>query len=69
MCAFKTVYPLKILLMLKNYERSISPTSEHFASDSLALMVKNTEFDPNEYSLRVMEENKNRKSKEGERLG
>ncbi len=68
MSVFKPVYPPKILLMLGNSERSISPTSEHFASESVALMVKNTDFDPDEYSLEAMGENKIRKSKERERL-
>jgi hypothetical protein len=31
--------PAKILLMPGNSERSISPASEHFASESVALMV------------------------------
>ncbi len=55
--------------MLDNVERPISPASEHFASESVALMVKNTDFDTNEYSLEAMGEKKSRKSKEGERLG
>ena len=65
----KTVYPPKILLMLGNSERSIFPTSEHFASDSVALMVKNTDFGPDGYSLEAMGENKIGKSKEREGLG
>ena len=66
---FKTEYRPKILLMPGNSERSISPASEHFASESVAIMVKNTDFGPVEYSLEAMGENKTRKSKEGERLG
>ena len=69
MYVFKTEYRPKILLMLGNSERSISPASEHFASESVALMVKNTDFDTNEYSLEAMGEKKTRKSNEGERLG
>jgi hypothetical protein len=52
-----------------NSERSISPASEYFASESVALMVKDTDFGPDEYSLEAMGENKLRKSKEGERSG
>lgn len=59
----------KSTFLAGNYERSISPTSEHFASESVALMVKNTDFDPDEYSLEAMGENKTRKSKKRERLG
>jgi hypothetical protein len=51
-----------ILLVLGSSKRSISPSSEHFASDSIALMVKNTDFDPDEYSLEAMGENKTGKS-------
>ncbi len=69
MSVFKTVYPPKILLMPGNSERSISPTSEHFASESVVIMVKNTDFGPDGYSLEAMGENKIRKSKEEERLG
>lgn len=66
---FETEYRPKILLMSGNSERVISPASEHFASESVDLMVKNTDFDTNGYSLEAMGENKIRKSKEGERLG
>ena len=55
-------------VFLQESARFISPTSEHFASESVALMVKNTDFDPDEYSLEAMGENKIRKSKKRERL-
>jgi hypothetical protein len=58
-----------MLLMLRNSEWSISPTSVHFASESVALMVKNTDFDSDEYSLEAMGENKIRKSKGRKWLG
>ena len=69
MSVFKTEYRRKILLMPGNSERVISPVSEHFASESVALMVKYTDFGPDGYSLEAMGENKIRKSKEGERSG
>jgi hypothetical protein len=53
--------------MLGNSERSISPTSEHFASESVALMVKNTDFGPDEYSLEAMGENETRKKSKKEK--
>ena len=69
MSVFEIEYRPIILLIPGNSEWSISPASEHFASESVDIMVKNTDFDTNEYSLEAMGENKIRKSKEGERLG